>query len=93
MTEFKGEMSEFVDFTVKNVATKQDLQDLSDRFEKVFATKEDVRVIVEKSENRILDKMDQVLQSNDHIAKKLDRHETERLALGHHVDRLKLNLS
>ncbi|PJC40386.1 MAG: hypothetical protein CO042_04035, partial [Parcubacteria group bacterium CG_4_9_14_0_2_um_filter_41_8] len=57
---------------LKKFATKEELDSFRKAAFKHFATKEDMRRIVEKSEERIIKNNSQVLASNDKMSKKLD---------------------
>ncbi|MEK7164573.1 MAG: hypothetical protein AAB779_01370 [Patescibacteria group bacterium] len=70
----KKDFQEFVSFAVETFATKQDLK------EGLFANKEDVRRIVEKSEERILQAWNQVMTGNDAIAKEVKAMRQEQAA-------------
>ena len=66
--------------SMKNFATKDDLNDFRDRAFKVFATKDDLRemtnIIIEKTEM----KRNEVLDSNDKVAGKMSKIEQEQAA-------------
>lgn len=65
------EWVELVEFIGENVTTKDDLQNLKtelvDKFENVFATKEDMRQMMEKSEEKTGKIRDDVLSAKDEI--------------------------
>jgi len=72
--ELKKDFQEFAAFAGETFATKQDLKESS------FSTKEEVRLIVEKSEERITENLRQVLTSNDGIAKEVKAMREEQAA-------------
>lgn len=70
----RREFQEFASFAAENFSTKQDLK------EGLSANKEDVRLIVEKSEGRIMEVYRQIIASNDGIAKEVKAMRQEQAA-------------
>ena len=84
----KKNFQEFVDFSVKNVVTKQDLKEHTDRALKTFATKDDLADLKrDLPTKQDMDRnTDKILASNDKLAKKLNTFLTEKEALSARVD-------
>ncbi|MEK7125632.1 MAG: hypothetical protein AAB880_01825 [Patescibacteria group bacterium] len=70
----RREFQEFASFAGETFATKQDLK------EGLSANKEDVRRIVEKSEERIMESFRHVMTGNDAIAKEVKAMREEQAA-------------
>jgi len=81
-----GDLHDLVDGIAEIVITKDEFKAYTDKAFKTFATKEDVRHIVEASEARMSKKFDQVTQGNDQVVKKLDTVLTEQAAISGNLD-------